>query len=226
MPTRTKTGAGAVRDPSQNSINLASLRHRKPLDAPNPTGTEPKSGRVLKTARSLANVADLGMTPEQLYRVVYAAVRRRLAGDSGNGFEDLVQEVLERALRGLEQSRFRGRAKITTWVSAIANNVAIDSLRTRERHGVPRSDSHPDLAEAACDFDLQRQVEARSTLAELERLLAALEPLTAEIILLHDVKGYDLTEIALLKQLSVAATQSRLVRGRKRLADGLRLDLG
>ena len=220
---RSKHDAGTIQSEFRNPENLAEFG----AGGPNPGALASQASeddRASHAAQSLPK-AEHGMSPEQLYRVVYAVVRRRLAGDS-SGLEDLVQEVLERALRGLEQSRFRGRAKITTWVSAIANNVATDSIRARERHGVPRSDSHPDLAEAACQRDLERQMEARSTLAELERLLADLEPLTAEIILLHDIMGYDLGEIARLKQLSVAATQSRLVRGRKRLADSLRHDLG
>ena len=223
MPMRSKHDARTTRSELEKPANLAKFGKKV---AP-PETHHHRSSKAHQSAENGQHLtkSEHGMSAEQLYRVVYAAVRRRLAGDS-SGFEDLVQEVLERALRGLEQSRFRGHAKITTWVSAIANNVAIDSIRTRERHGVPRSDSHPDLAEAACQHDLERQMEARSTLAELERLLGDLEPLTAEIILLHDIKGYDLTEIALLKQLSVAATQSRLVRGRKRLADGLRHDLG
>ena len=46
----------------------------------------------------------------------------------------------------------------------------------------------------------------------------------AETVLLHDVFGYELAEIAVLTGASVSAVQSRLVRGRKELHKKLGLD--
>lgn len=163
-----------------------------------------------------------GVTAQRLYRIVIAAVGRKV-DRNWPGFEDLVQEVLTRAILGLSEKRFEGRAELTTWVTAIARNVTNDSLRGRDRHGTPRRDSHPDIAEVPASVDLENQVDARKKLGVLARFLTQLEPTTADIVLMHDVYGRDLAEIAKLKQLSIAATQSRLVRARKRLARRLRL---
>jgi RNA polymerase sigma-70 factor (ECF subfamily) len=47
--------------------------------------------------------------------------------------------------------------------------------------------------------------------------LAQMKPDRATAVFLHDVLGHELAEIALMQQISVAAAQSRLVRGRKEL---------
>jgi RNA polymerase sigma-70 factor (ECF subfamily) len=44
-----------------------------------------------------------------------------------------------------------------------------------------------------------------------------MKPDQAQTVFLHDVLGHELAEIALMMQVSVAAAQSRLVRGRREL---------
>src|SRR5260370_23375141 len=50
---------------------------------------------------------------------------------------------------------------------------------------------------------------------DLRAALAATKRERAEAVLLHDVLGHDLMEIARMTGVSIAAAQSRLVRGRK-----------
>jgi DNA-directed RNA polymerase specialized sigma24 family protein len=52
-----------------------------------------------------------------------------------------------------------------------------------------------------------------------------MKPQYAETVFLHDVLGHELAEIALMMRVSVAAAQSRLVRGRKDLHKRLALSL-
>jgi DNA-directed RNA polymerase specialized sigma24 family protein len=47
------------------------------------------------------------------------------------------------------------------------------------------------------------------------RVLESMDELTADIIVMHDFAGHSLPEVALATRTSVAAAQSRLVRGRK-----------
>jgi RNA polymerase sigma-70 factor (ECF subfamily) len=44
-----------------------------------------------------------------------------------------------------------------------------------------------------------------------------MDPAKAQTVLLHEGMGYELSEIAVLTGVSIAAAQSRLVRGRKEL---------
>jgi DNA-directed RNA polymerase specialized sigma24 family protein len=61
-------------------------------------------------------------------------------------------------------------------------------------------------------------------LDRVRRQLALMKPTRAEVLVLHDVHGYHLAEIATMMGLTVSATQSRLVRGRRELCE--RLDRG
>jgi RNA polymerase sigma-70 factor (ECF subfamily) len=65
--------------------------------------------------------------------------------------------------------------------------------------------------------DAERALEARGTLETVRRHLAAMNPSQAETVFLHDAIGHELAEIAVITGVSVAAAQSRLVRGRKEL---------
>jgi len=74
-------------------------------------------------------------------------------------------------------------------------------------------------AVSGCDrADVDREVIARHDLQRLRDSLAAMSPERAETLVLHDVLGHELTDIAGMMGVSVAAAQSRLVRGRRELA--------
>ncbi len=60
-------------------------------------------------------------------------------------------------------------------------------------------------------------MEARADVERLRGVLARMPASRVETLILHDVLGHSLDEIAKLTQVSAAAAQSRLVRGRKDL---------
>src|SRR5688500_10165478 len=68
---------------------------------------------------------------------LYQRFRRQVAGNlyrvlgDRSDLEDLVQEVFVIAFRGLE--RFRGDARLSTWIYRICVNVALGRIRTRKR---------------------------------------------------------------------------------------------
>jgi len=79
-----------------------------------------------------------------------------------------------------------------------------------------------ELAELdASGQDLERTLESRQSLERVREQLAQLAPAKAEAVLLHDVLGHGLTEVAALMGSSVAAAQTRLSRGRRELMERL-----
>lgn len=147
-------------------------------------------------------------------RSLYRVLQQR-----GPDFEDLVQITFERIVRTLMDHRFAAQCSLTTWATSIASNVAIDAVRKRVRErrlfgstSIENADS--ELVSHASGAD---SLESRTEIKKLQRVLAQMNQGQAEAVYLHDVMGHDLREIAEIARISVAAAQSRLVRGRKEL---------
>ena len=146
----------------------------------------------------------------------------RLLGRGDPDLEDLAQLSMIELVRSIE--RFRGECSLDTWTSRVTAHTVFKELRRRrsERRvfdgSVEVSGNHPDR----CDVD--RDVTLRSALGRVRAHLEALDPNKAWTVLLHDVCGYDLREIAEITDASVAAAQTRLVRGRRELHERIAQD--
>jgi RNA polymerase sigma-70 factor (ECF subfamily) len=148
------------------------------------------------------------------------AVLRRVLGTNDPEHEDLVQSSLENVLATLDRGRFRGDCPLNGWAAAIARNVAIDALRARSRARRVFSHAEDDdlvLDSPAAGLGPERLTDIRRQLLQLEGALSRLSPSKADVVYLHDVLGYDLAEVAAAVEISVAAAQSRLVRGRREI---------
>lgn len=168
-------------------------------------------------------IAGEGWAAETLYDRLESVVERtlrRILRSKEADYDDLVQITFERVLKSLVARRFSGACSLDTWASAIAGHVGIDALRSRvrERHYFTcDQDGSSTFSGAPSPEDLQRKLEARSDIEQIQSILASMKPEQAQTIVLHDALGHELSEIAVLMGVSVAAAQSRLVRGRKEL---------
>jgi RNA polymerase sigma-70 factor (ECF subfamily) len=150
----------------------------------------------------------------------------RIFGRREADHEDWVQRAFEQIVLTLSSRSYAGACSLRTWASAVTSRVAFNTLRSRKNerrviaHGV---DSSSDVAANGHGGgrDAEREVAARAELARLRDVLATLKPRHAEAVFLHDVLGHDLAEIAVLEGVTVAAAQSRLVRGRRELYEAL-----
>jgi RNA polymerase sigma-70 factor, ECF subfamily len=145
---------------------------------------------------------------------------RRVYSVERHDHDDLVQSVLEQIIRTLIDPAFHATCSLRAWAAVIASRVGIDALRSRTRERVVFCDEvreSPEVLGAPEAMLLERKLEARSELQTLESVLEQMKPEQSMTVLLHDLYGHDLTEIASLMGVTAAAAQSRLVRGRKEL---------
>jgi RNA polymerase sigma-70 factor (ECF subfamily) len=146
----------------------------------------------------------------------------RVLGRREPDHDDLVQVTLEQIVITLRQGRFARGCSLSTWASAIAARVAFNALRSRR--SARRVFDVVELAEVVDDRDAlddrvvgdaEREMGIRSRIRLAQIHLMEMNPEKAMVLVLHDVLGHDLAEIAAMLGLSVAAAQSRLVRARR-----------
>jgi len=141
--------------------------------------------------------------------------------------EDIVQETFQKAFVHLQ--KFERKSSFSTWLTGIAINEALMSLRRRRaRHEVPVDDSSgdhgttpgPDLADASPDPEatyLQKE-EARIVSAAIRHL----RPGMRRAVELRELGEISTRETAGLMGLSVAAIKARVFHARKELGKALR----
>ena len=154
-----------------------------------------------------------------LYPVVARTLQKILRDTSGD-YEDLVQISFERIVRTLVGERRVEVASLSAWAGSISAHVALDALRgrTRERRLFERDSAvmAPRIERVPAP-SMERQLEARQKLEWLQQALTLMNADQAQTLLLHDVLGHGLAEIASIMGVSVAAAQRRLSRGHQEL---------
>ena len=158
---------------------------------------------------------------DELLALLYRQMRA-LAGPRQE-LDDLVQAAAERAVKALE--RFEGRAALSTFTYGIVYRTLIDHqrwYRRFQRRFVVDSREEPD------DPTFPRSSE--TDLRELERarrLYVALEELPQEkraTLILHDLEGLDVADVASISGANERTVRSRLRDAHKKLAQILRQD--
>ena len=157
----------------------------------------------------------------KIFRVAFRYTRVR------EDAEDIVQETFQKAFVHLQ--KFEGKSSFSTWLTRIAINEALMSLRRRRTlHEVPADDSSGDhgttpgldLADASPDPEanyLQKE-EARIVSAAIRHL----RPGMRRAVELRELGDLSTEETARRMGLSVAAIKGRVFHARKELGRALR----
>jgi RNA polymerase sigma-70 factor (ECF subfamily) len=152
----------------------------------------------------LALVADL--RPD-LHR--YCA---RMTGSVSDG-EDIVQETLARAYYALPE--LYSVPPLRSWLFRIAHNCALDHLRRYERRMGRPFDEGADSPDET--DDAEDELSAREAVQAAVTRFLELPPAQRSCVVLKDVLGHSVDEIASLLGLSVPAVKAALHRGRETL---------
>jgi RNA polymerase sigma-70 factor (ECF subfamily) len=183
-------------------------------DAPRVLSDEEIIEALERSDRQLADaVYDrlIGAVESTLYRMLGARVEEH---------DDLVQSAFEQIVLTVRRRQYAKACSLRGWAGVITTNIALNAIRSRRRErmfvdaGLTADEAGRGRPSGA---DVHREVAAREDLRRLREQLADMPDTKSMPIVLHDVLGLDLAEIARLTGVSVAAAQSRLVRGRSEL---------
>jgi len=156
----------------------------------------------------------------ELYREhkdrVYSFIRG-MVGDS-HAAEDLTQETFARAVAAAEG--FEARALPSTWVFAIARNLALNYLEAAGKRRHVGADMLQDRAARDCRPEVK--AERDETAGEIREAVRALSAEHREVFLLKVVEGLTYREIAQVLGCPTGTAQSRFFHAvrelRKRLS--------
>jgi RNA polymerase sigma-70 factor (ECF subfamily) len=159
--------------------------------------------------------------PDDAFAQLVPAYRRRVFGiaygilrDSAAA-EDVAQEVFVKLWQGL--GSYDGRAKLSTWIYAIARNASISALRKRPR-GISLSD--PAIA-AEADAVESAAAPPDAEDAQLWRAVEALPDKQRRVVTLFYQDDRTTEEVAEMLGLPLNTVKTHLHRARARLAVAL-----
>jgi len=138
----------------------------------------------------------------------------RILGDREKAL-DATQDTFLTVFR--KAGQFQGRSAVGTWIYRIAVNTCYDQLRRAQRRP---SESLPDHV-ALSDPSAEEAIESAAVRPEIELALAQLPADFRNAVVLSDLEGLPLPEIAEILGVPVGTVKSRVFRGRRLLANHL-----
>lgn len=156
---------------------------------------------------------------ELLYREFYQRLFlfcRRMSGNT-QGAEEAVQESFIKAWQALPQ--FRQESHFYTWLRKIAARLLIDKARLKQekiwQNRIDLEDEHF-AKEVQLHANSNRQGHLEINI-DLEKLIALLPEGARNILIMHDIEGYQHQEIAELMGIATGTSKAQLSRARSLL---------
>ncbi len=134
--------------------------------------------------------------------------------------EDLVQETYARALRF--SHRFQPGTHLRAWLFQILRNTFLTFYRIREREAPVAEDGVPDWETPMFHDAPDEDSGAMDAHTDLERAMRRLPEEFRTVLLLAEVEGLPLEEVARVMACPVGTVKSRIFRAKERLRSLLR----
>lgn len=155
---------------------------------------------------------------EATHREVYTLCLRIL--NDPNDAAEATQDAYVKAWRGL--AGFRGDAQFTTWLYRVASNAAISKHRSRKRRRIHEVGAEDEvLSGMAASGSVEATVEVRRDVRAVEDAIRELPDHYRSAVVLRDVYGLSIDEIARELKITETAAKVRVHRGRKKLKEAL-----
>jgi RNA polymerase sigma-70 factor (ECF subfamily) len=165
---------------------------------------------------------EMSVTGDELFALVYRQVRK-LAGH--RDVDELAQAAAEQAIRSL--ASFEGRSSLATWTFRICYLTIRKHdrwyRRWLRRFALTNDGEVPDVPQAA-EASVEERLVADERAARLRAALNQLSPKRRAVVVLRDLEGFSVEEVAGIVGAEPAAIRSRLRDGRKALGKLLASD--
>ena len=115
---------------------------------------------------------------------------------------------------------FRGEATIKTWLHRILHNLAVDNFR-RTSNEVSVEQVEDQWMDDEYSVDPARLLEIAEEREEIRDSLLRLPFAYRSVLVLHDIEGWKLSEVASSLQITLPAVKQRLRRGRMMMVSAL-----
>jgi len=130
--------------------------------------------------------------------------------------EDLTQEIFLRLYQNLRQ--YRGDCPLVSWALRLSRNLCIDHYRHARQERLSLRVSDEILAHLPAGDDVQAEAQWREEVEAVHEALAKMPEEMAEVVLLRDLQGWSLEEVASYLDIPVGTVKSRLHRARLEVA--------
>ncbi len=190
----------------------------------------------MSSANALKNVTHCDVAVSQQERAresaaaddaeLFALVYRQMRGFAAlsQDIDDLVQIALEQVVRG--RPAFGGRAALSTWTHQICYRTWLKHRRWYGRwlRRFSLTDDGVLPERGGSEANTVEALEERERAVRLHSALESIAPKRRAVVVLHDLQGLGIEEIAVIVEASPLTVKSRLRDGRKLLSRALRED--
>jgi RNA polymerase sigma-70 factor (ECF subfamily) len=154
---------------------------------------------------------------EAVYRAhagrVYALCLRMTA--DGAAAAELTQDVFVRAWEKLDS--FRGESAFGSWLHRLAVNVVLAARRVTDRRGEDPLGEDDDRASPLPPVHTAEP----GLRMDLEAAIASLPPMARQVVVLHDLEGYEHAEIGAMLGIAEGTSKAHCFRARRLLRERL-----